>query len=337
MSDNSQIEWTDATWSPVTGCTKVSEGCRNCWAARLAAGRLKHNPRYRGLAHQCGSASHSHAPGAQADWTGEVRLHLDLLNRPLHWRKPRKIFVVPHGDLFHPAVPDDFIDRVFATMALASQHTYQTLTKRPERILAYLSRERRPWPVCLTQAWVWPLPHVWPGFSAETREMFDERWERVRPLAEAGWTTWASLEPLLGPIILPDDFLRLAKWVVAGGESGPHARPAHPDWFRSMHYQCQAAGVPFFFKQWGEWAPKAAFSSFKEWDRAPKHALVLFSREFSIVNGRDVPDEEFGLTCADLDGNDGAAAMGWMGKKRAACLLDGREWKKFPRQTTSDK
>jgi len=122
----------------------------------------------------------------------------------------------------------------------------------------------------------------------------------------------------------------LAKWTVTGGESGPRARPAHPDWFRSLRDQCVAAGVPFFFKQWGQWAPREQFASFEEWNKAGKHAMVMRQGQASVVPGRDNPDPEFGLTCSDLDGNDGAAAMGFIARHEAGRMLDGREHNEFP-------
>lgn len=274
MADNSKIEWTDATWNPITGCTIRSPGCANCFAMLLAGTRLKHHWSRIGLTRET---------KAGPVWTGEVRFNEEWLGQPLRWRRPRMIFVCAHGDLFAPGVPDAWIDRVFAAMVLASQHTFQVLTKRPERMRAYLSDPRTPGRIArvlvdealIAKRWridpaSWPvrtigdvdapddidvalpLPHVWLGFSAEDQTRFDERAAHAEPLAKRGWLTWCSAEPLLGPIDMGGAVAWL-RWVVAGGENGP--RPMHPDWARGLRDQCAANGVPFHFKQWGSWVP----------------------------------------------------------------------------------
>lgn len=214
MVTRTHIEWTDTTWNPVTGCTKVSQGCKHCYAERMAR-RLQAmgSPRYRN--------------GFQ------VTLHADLLNQPLHWIKPRRVFVNSMSDVFHPDVPDTFIADIFAVMAQTPQHTYQILTKRPER-LARLAG-------CL------PFPpHVWIGTSVESREVMSRiRWLREVPAA----VRFLSCEPLLGP--LPQLPLEGIHWVIVGGESGPHARPMHPEWVLDIRDQCVVRDIPFFFKQWG--------------------------------------------------------------------------------------
>lgn len=191
MADNSRIEWTDATWNPITGCSLVSEGCRNCYAARLAATRLKDHPSRRGLARV-------NADGV-AKFTGEVRFNEQWLDQPLRWRKPRKVFVCAHGDLFHESVPDEWIDQVFAVMALAPRHIFQVLTKRPERALDYMRRQdhNRHHPamdyaaiMAATGRWStpaldlvndWPLPNVWLGTSVEDQAAADTR-QRITEL-----------------------------------------------------------------------------------------------------------------------------------------------------------
>lgn len=225
MSDGTKIEWTDATWNPITGCTLVSEGCRHCYAAQLAATRLKHHWSRQGLARV-------NAVG-EAKFTGEVRFNREWLTQPLKWARPRTIFVCAHGDLFHESVPDAWIDEVFAVMALCPQHTFQVLTKRPERMLAYLTRggedgnvvrNHLAWvavPKVMDQwhpAWIgegpagphrsraiasfttWPLPNVWLGVSVEDQAAADARLRHlvVTPAA----VRFASVEPLLGPIDL---------------------------------------------------------------------------------------------------------------------------------------
>lgn len=276
MAEHSHIEWTDATWNPVTGCTMVSAGCTNCYAMGLAATRLRHHPSRAGLTRET---------AGRAVWTGEVRLNEQWLDQPLRWRRPRRIFVCAHGDLFHEAVPDHWIDRVFAVMALAPQHTFQVLTKRPERMRTYLDDMRAhyfgerdgymdrwaepavaltksPCAAGLVEDCGWPLPNVWLGTSVEDQQTADARIPEL--LATPAAVLFISAEPLLGPVILPGSFLghvdngrfgdgRL-DWLIVGGESGPGARPMHPDWARSLRDQCAVAGVPFFFKQWGAWA-----------------------------------------------------------------------------------
>jgi protein gp37 len=214
MAQESLIEWTDATWNPVTGCTKVSPGCKFCYAQRMA-NRL----------HAMGNRRYAN--------NFETTLHADLLDIPLAWHRPRRIFVNSMSDLFHPDVPDEFIGRVFQTMQAAHWHTFQVLTKRTER-LAHL-RHRLSWPT-----------NVWLGVSVENS---DYRF-RIRDLAAVpAAVRFLSVEPLLGPI--PRLSLRDVDWVIVGGESGPKARPCKPEWVRSIRDRCEASGVAFFFKQWG--------------------------------------------------------------------------------------
>jgi len=258
MSDKSKIEWCDATWNPVTGCTKVSEGCRNCYAKTFTE-------RFEGT------------PGHYFESGFKVTLRPEKLDQPLRWRRPRRIFVNSMSDLFHPDVPDDFIDQVFAVMALAPQHTFQVLTKRPERMLAWYNRDPADMNDALYPFRVnrWPLPNVWLGVSVENQKAADERIPLLLQTPAA--IRFLSCEPLLGEVDLskwlltpgwvpsyydPDNIHgypnaeptnEFINWVIVGGESGPRARPMHPDWVRGLRDQCQAAGVPFFFKQWGEW------------------------------------------------------------------------------------
>jgi protein gp37 len=323
MSDNTKIEWTDATVNAVNGCSVVSPGCTNCYAMRLAGTRLKHTESRTGLTIDT---------KAGPVWNGTTRLSEKALMQPLRWKRPRRIFWNAHGDLFHDSVPDEWVDQCFAVMALTPQHIHQVLTKRPERMRAYLSdpavvrricavagklryelapdaerfhrafhralqpsasltawtveggiasdmfRRQEPdrdWPSWVT----WPLPNIWLGTSVEDQVRADERIPHL--LATPAAVRFLSCEPLLGAIDLnavpwdvagypmegalptpgePDDFrywhhrVQGIAWVIVGGESGPAARPMHPDWARSLRDQCAAAGVPFFFKQWGAWA-----------------------------------------------------------------------------------
>ena len=214
MGDNSSIEWTDATWNPVTGCTKVSPGCTHCYAERMAE-RLQ----------RMGAASY------RGGFT--VTLHPHLLTLPVGWKRPRRIFVNSMSDLFHEAVPLGYIAQVFRSMGAASWHTFQVLTKRAERL-----RDIAP-------ALRW-FPHIWQGVSIERA---DYLW-RVDCLRDTPATVkFLSLEPLLGPLGALD--LSEISWVIVGGESGPGARPMDPDWVRDIRDKCIRHHVPFFFKQWG--------------------------------------------------------------------------------------
>lgn len=328
-----KIEWADATWNPVTGCTKISPACDNCYAERMAkrlAGRV----------------------GYPKDEPFRVTLHPDRLDQPLKWKKPKRIFVVSMGDLFHENVPESYIAAIFAVAAAAPQHTFMVLTKRPKRMAAWfqwLSAEyngpcdqNAVLQTCFGEyGWAdqfddavasmldaaWPLPNVWLGVTAEDQQRADERipWLLKCPAA----VRFVSAEPLLGPIDLSllracvdcgslnrhcgllndEDELYCGAcgcktfygvdWVIVGGESGQNARPSHPEWFRGLRDQCKAAGVPFFFKQWGEWAP-----------------LPCIDPHFRASEVRTVGADN--------------VRMCRVGKKAAGRLLDGREWNELP-------
>lgn len=214
MSDRSAIEWTDATWNPVTGCTKISPGCKHCYAETFAE-------RWRGI------------PGHPYEQGFDLKMWPDRLRLPLSWKKPRMIFVNSMSDLFHERVPVAFVEDVFAVMAEASWHTFQVLTKRADRLAE------------LAPVLSWP-PNVWMGVSVET-ERYLWRVDRLRTVAAA--VRFLSIEPLLGPIGKID--LDRIDWVIAGGESGAGARPMDPAWVRTIRDLCRRSGVPFFFKQWG--------------------------------------------------------------------------------------
>lgn len=219
MSDHSTIEWTDATWNPVRGCTKISPGCAHCYAERFAE-------RFRGV------AGHPYEQGF------DLRLVPELLDRPLRWRKPRRIFVNSMSDLFHAEVPLEYIGQVVAVMRQADWHTYQVLTKRSARMRELLSG-----PLAAAGR----LRHVWWGVSVENRQHGLPRIDDLR--RTPAQVRFLSVEPLLEDLGQLD--LTGIDWVIAGGESGPGARPVQADWLRRLRDQCQAAGVAFFFKQWG--------------------------------------------------------------------------------------
>lgn len=242
MGDNTGIEWTDATWNIVTGCSVVSPGCTNCYAMRMAGTRLKETPAYTGLTVQS---------KAGPVWNGQVRFNEKQLGLPLQWTKPRRVFVNSMGDLFHEGVPREWIDHAFAVMILARQHVFQILTKRPDRMRAYAENIV---PVELGRRW--PLDNVWLGTSCEDQQRADERIPDL--LRTKAAVHWVSAEPLLGPIQFQfgrnnGTHFSALDWVVTGGESGPNARPANPQWFRDIRDQCQDAGVAFLHKQNGEW------------------------------------------------------------------------------------
>ncbi len=220
MADKSSIEWTEATWNPVTGCDKVSPGCAHCYAEAFAE-------RWRGI------------PGHPYEQGFDLRIWPKRLDQPQKWKRPRMIFVNSMSDLFHERIPDAFIREVFASMEEADWHTFQILTKRPDRLIE------------LANALPWPS-NVWMGVSIENRRFVD-RADLLREVPAA--VRFISAEPLLGPL----EGLDLAEidWLIAGGESGHRARPAKPEWVRELRDRCRGEGVAFFFKQWGGRTPKA--------------------------------------------------------------------------------
>ena len=239
MSLNSHIEWTEATWNPVTGCTQISPGCAHCYAKTFAE-------RFRGV------------PGHPYEIGFDLTLRSERLAQPLAWKKPKLVFVNSMSDLFHTEVPLPYIQRVFRTMEKASWHTFQILTKRSERLAALASELK------------WP-PNVWMGVSIETAEYL-WRVDHVREVSAA--VRFLSLEPLLGPVGAID--LSGIHWVIVGGESGPGARPMEANWIREIRKQCHAQNVPFFFKQWGGVQKKrnGRVLDGRTWDAMPEWQLL---------------------------------------------------------------
>ena len=240
---STKIEWTTETWNPITGCTPISEGCANCYAKRMAN-------RLRG---RCGYPE---------DDPFRVTVHEDRWETPFRWRKPRRVFVSSMGDLFHGDVPNDVLHRVFAVICQAKEHVFQVLTKRPERMRAYMKEwGRYPTPEMMP----WPVPNLWLGVTAENQARADERipvlldtpaavrFVSVEPMLEGINLTQASGGPKNGSVLVwfggAPDGPRI-HWVICGGETGPGARTMDPAWARSLRDQCGAAGVPFFFKEW---------------------------------------------------------------------------------------
>lgn len=295
-----RIEWADRVWNPVTGCTPISEGCQNCYAKRM-------NIR---LAGRCGYPK---------DNPFAVTMHLDKLDDPLSWKKPRSVFVCNMGDLFHEDVDFSFIRRIWATMTTyPRQHTYLILTKRPERMKQFFEwMDKQDFKV--ETFW----DNIWLGVTAENQARADERIPILLQIPAA--KRFVSIEPILGPVCLtnidaemaghenmyfvnaltgrhddmgrPCNKLNKLDWVICGGETGPGARPMHPDWARSLRDQCQAAGVPFFFKQWGEWSHEYP------------QQLYLAHRAQTYQRG---------------------TVFHKVGKKNSGRLLDGQEWNQLP-------
>lgn len=286
-----RIEWTNETWNPIAGCTKVSDGCKHCYAETMAK-RLA----------AMGQSKYKPTITEAGRWSGQIVLDEKALSAPLKRQKPTMYFVNSMSDLFHENVPDDWIFKIFDVMKQTPQHTYQILTKRPERMRNYMVTHQQPQDYYNT-GWQ-PLPNVWLGVSVENQQAADERIPQLLKTPAA--VRFLSCEPLLGPVDLSPwlhakaacsgcgyrtadpralggckgycydpsgkscdawpcpscaglhcwsgSFTHL-DWVIVGGESGPGARPLHPDWVRTLRDQCAAAGVPFFFKQWGEWLP----------------------------------------------------------------------------------
>lgn len=363
MADNTLIEWADATVNAVNGCSVVSPGCTNCYAMKLAGTRLRHHPSRAGLTDQT---------KAGPVWNGQVRLNEDQLLQPLRWKRPRRIFWNAHGDLFHDAVPDEWIDRVFAVCALTPHHQHLILTKRSARMREYVNNPppceypevRIPLAIAKERLGYtglegytrWPLPNVWLGVSVEDQARADQRIPDL--LATPAAVRFISAEPLLGPVDLCwiatasdgyplrldamtgiirhtahkafidreakpdpvgtiDGFRPKLDWVIVGGESGPGARPMHPDWARSLRDQCQAAGVPFFFKQWGEFAPGEIAGDYLDPERRAKG--------FELFGGR------WQECWSEVDGHcDDEPDVYRVGKAKAGRLLDGREWSEVP-------
>lgn len=312
-----KVEWCarpgtiPTSWNPVTGCSKVSEGCKFCYAERMA----------RRLAGRHGYPEYPHH--------FDVTLHPDRLEIPLRWEKPRTVFICSMSDLFHEDVETDWIAHIWGVMMKAEQHIFQVLTKRPARMLQFVRDEV-----------MVPFPNIWLGITAENQRTADERIPLLLQTPAA--VRFVSCEPLLGPIDLSNivvhgdyepakTIYNLIKgsrhdidvdgfgvgaplpcrisWVIVGGESGPGARPMHPDWARSLRDQCQTAGIPCFFKQWGAWAPYIESSFVGE-----------------VTGHKVLPSGTFG----EFGDGDASIGMSRVGKKHAGRLLDGKEWSEFP-------
>lgn len=309
MADASRIEWTDATWNPIVGCSVVSPGCTHCYAMKMAARIEAMQPG----SHYAGTTTPTKGGPV---WTGRVVENRRALFQPLDWKRGRRIFVNSMGDLFHPGVTDQQILDVFTVMAAAPQHEYQVLTKRHDRMRKFVERQD-----LLNDIYVnwynvsggprevegWPLRNVLLGVSVEDQRRADDRRRGLLHVARAGWRTFVSYEPALGAVDWSGwEFL---SWLISGGESGPHARPSHPDWHRAARDYCAAHGIPYFFKQWGEWLDEQIATA-----QSCAPGPEMFDRFGTPKGPRWRPYEA-------TDRNGGAMIR--VGKRAAGRLLDG--------------
>lgn len=381
MAETSSIEWTDATWNPVTGCSVVSPGCTNCYAMRLAGTRLAHHPSRAGLTRDT---------KAGPVWTGEVRVNWDWIDQPLTWSRPRRIFVCAHGDLFHEEVGAEDLSLIYGTMIAAHHlrgHQFQVLTKRSARARQMLN-DAGFWQQAMATATAEimdrtdpqnrrrddaratcgdygpdaPPPGIWLGVSAEDQTRADERIPDL--LATPAAVRFVSAEPLLGPIdfwavrrynprglpwidalsglVMRGAYLARSPsesslntsvripgelpaldWVIVGGESGNGARPMHPDWGRGIRDQCETAGVPFFLKQWGEWAPQLGAIDLYEFGEVSRRQWAAWNGDDGRWDYWDRP-----MWCDDL--GDPKDCLVKVGKRAAGRLLDGRTHDAMP-------
>ncbi|MEI5520728.1 phage Gp37/Gp68 family protein [Streptomyces brasiliscabiei] len=366
MATTTSIEWTRGpdgspgkTWNPIIGCDRVSPGCDHCYA--ISTARIREgNPNPKISAAFAGTAERTEGG---VDWTGKVNLLDDRLTQPLRWKKPARVFVNSLSDLFHDAVPDEFIAQVFAVMAATPQHTYQVLTKRHGRMRSLLNRPS--FRDNLAHLAAWPLPNVWLGCSVENQQWADLRIPALLDTPAA--VRFLSCEPLLGPVDLrakgcPEavwdgpyrmrcglggdgeecsrhgEFSRLLPdglhWLIVGGESGPQARPMHPDWARSVRDQCEASGTAFFLKQHGEWQPLGPlYGDLEDTDEGHMEAVHL-----DVVEGKRVIQLESSGYIAEghQPGDSRTWLMARVGKKAAGRELDGRTHDDFPEPPGSD-
>lgn len=307
MADT-KIEWADKVWNPVRGCSRVSDGCRHCYAERQAMRQSGIGGKYHGLVR---------ITNGHPQWTGRVVCDAGKLDDPRRWQQPARIFVNSMSDLFHDDVPDDFILKVWGVFADCPHHQFLVLTKRPQRMFRWVSGFMAEVALRGHRLFGEPLQNVWLGVSVENQETADQRIPLLLNTPAA--VHWISAEPLLGPLTLLKGTHGLYRprnprwpslnWVVAGGESGPGARPMNPEWALQLRNQCCGAGIPFFFKQWGNWIHvselETSFSR-REIDAISKDTIVR-------PGSPDAPG--FWLR---------------LGKKKAGRLLRGREWKEFP-------
>lgn len=303
---SSKIEWTEDTWNPLIGCDKISAGCKNCYAIKTAWVR-QHNPamaeKYAGVVEKTANGS--------LNWTGKINFHQPSLLKPLNTKKPTVFFVNSMSDLFHESVPFEYINAIFSVMSDCDWHTYQVLTKRAQRMYEFFEWKRAQFGI----SWS-PKDNVWIGVSVEDQKTADERipWLLGVPVK----VKFLSCEPLLGPVDIMWFDLQFKVqgpgigWVICGGESGPNSRPMHPDWARSIRDQCEVSGIPFFFKQWGNWMPIGMPK-----DEESVVPLRYNEQWLNVAGGMGFHGEE-------------VWRMRNVGKKAAARSLDGKVHNEYP-------
>lgn len=286
------------TWNPVVGCSKVSDGCKNCYAEKMAnrIASMKQGKDYRMVL--------KNTMAERSEWNGRTIFRQEQLTKPAAWKAPRVVFVCSMGDLFHETVSFETISAIFSVMADCDRHIFIVLTKRPERMVEFVEWERR------KRGWIWqPSDNVWMGVTAENQEQANIRIPYLNSIYAA--VKFVSIEPMLGPVYLinlKDGFTDAfnpcdagINWVICGGESGHHARPVHPDWVCSVRDQCQSVGVPFFFKQWGEFQP------------------------FGTTDGRQILPFDYMKYNPETREN-----FIRKGKHHSGNVLDGRKWEEYP-------
>lgn len=374
MGDKTGIEWTDATWNPLAGCSIVSPGCTNCYAMKMAdrfegmieAHKAAHGGDPGPMAHYEGTTTRGPYSNKPPVWTGKItRAPEGILYAPLRWKRPRMVFVNSMSDLFHEDVPDEWIDEIFAIMALCPHHTFQILTKRHKRMYDYFDKHFTRHKIGAKAAAItgnydgyfatcqndicnmkFPLPNVWLGVSVEDHRRASERIPLLLQTPAA--IRFLSMEPLVDavdlnklqntaikdkdnmpivfetclytvkdrPAILPAHDTAKIDWVILGGESGPDARAMHPEWVRLVRDQCETAGVPFFFKQWGTWYPCGG------WPCAGEKTAMNIEGKIEKFNDSFPPE--------------GWIALEKTGKKKAGNMIDGRTWQQMPRMVGDD-
>lgn len=337
---HTSIEWTDSTWSPVTGCTEISPGCDNCYAKTIAE-------RFRG---------HAAFPHGF-----DVQVKADRINDPLRWRRPRRVFVNSMSDLFHADIDQAWIADIFGVMAATRRHTFQVLTKRAARMRTLLDsdafteqvRSRAIGKGLPAGEWQWPLPNLWLGVSVESQQWANIRIPQL--LMAPAAVRFLSCEPLLGPVTLthvewakgggthldvvngrhgvPGVWSSAAKavdWVIVGGESGRKARPMHPRWAQTLRDQCVEAGVPYFFKQWGEWGPDAPLNPDGSLVTGKRGQYSALADDGTLYAPGELEGSRRGEAIRANHSRAHLTAMYRVGKKAAGRELDGREHNAFP-------
>lgn len=312
---SSKIEWTEQTWNPVVGCTKITAGCKNCYAERMA-----HRLAY------MGKEGYAHVTTKDGKWNGNVyQVFNNRLEQPLRWRKPRRVFVCSMGDLFHPKVPDTFIGDVFDVIRKTPRHTYQILTKRPERMLD-IARQLH---VHGTER----LKNIWWGVSCSIQSDLDKNLAFMAEVPSV--MRFVSIEPLLENISFRPWHEGVIQWVIVGGESGPGARPMHPEWVRSIRDQCVEAQVPFFLKQWGEWAPWS-YSGYCPPTYTTIKAGCMLTVQGELIDKARIREVSAGELNDMVHGPRKAMCFDRIGKKKAGCIFDGRTWNEYPKELVKD-